>query len=156
MLSRFCLAHFHHGLDTHLKLLDCAVSGAQFLTWSVFECDIVHRLSVAVLCMLYKIRYNPMHPHNGALYLEYMCQCGLHTELWSYVSILMRHLIAEHCSTVGFLLPSQCPSGMILLTRIRWCGTDRFQEQGQCFFIGLSFFISTIAFYYFSFSLLSV
>ena len=34
---------------------------------SVFECDIVHRQSVAVLCMLYKIRCNPMHPLNGAL-----------------------------------------------------------------------------------------
>ena len=33
----------------------------------VFECDISHRRSVAVLCMLYKIRCNPVHPLNGAL-----------------------------------------------------------------------------------------
>ena len=38
--------------DTHLKLLDRAVSGAWFLTGGVFECDISHRRSVAVLCML--------------------------------------------------------------------------------------------------------
>ena len=50
-----------------LKLLDRAVSGARFLTGGVFECDIAHRRSVAVLCMLYKISCNPVHPLNGAL-----------------------------------------------------------------------------------------
>ena len=53
--------------DTHLKLLDRAVSGARFLTGGVFECDISHRRSVAVLCMLYNIRCNPVHPLNGTL-----------------------------------------------------------------------------------------
>ena len=33
----------------------------------VFEFDIVHRRSVVVLCMLYKIRWNPMHQLNVAL-----------------------------------------------------------------------------------------
>ena len=33
----------------------------------VFECDIAHRRCVAVLCMLYKFRCNPMHPLYGAL-----------------------------------------------------------------------------------------
>ena len=53
--------------DTHLKLLDRAVSGARFLTGGVFECDISLRRSVAVMCMLYKIRCNPVHSLNGAL-----------------------------------------------------------------------------------------
>ena len=53
--------------DTHVKLLDRAVSGARFLTGDVFECDISHRRSVAVLFMLYKIGCNPVHPLNGAL-----------------------------------------------------------------------------------------
>ena len=44
-----------------------AVSGARFLTVGLFECDIAHRRSVAVLCMLYKIRCDPMHPLNDAL-----------------------------------------------------------------------------------------
>ena len=44
-----------------------AVSGARFLTGGVFECDIFHRRFVAVLCMLCKIRCNPVHPLNGAL-----------------------------------------------------------------------------------------
>ena len=53
--------------DTHLKLLDRAVSGARLLNGCVFDCEISHRRSVAVLCMLYKIRCNPVHPLNGAL-----------------------------------------------------------------------------------------
>ena len=65
----YCSAVWNSAADTHLKLLDRAVSGAWFLTgvWPVFECDIAHRQSVAVLCMLYKIRCNPVHPLNGAL-----------------------------------------------------------------------------------------
>ena len=33
----------------------------------MLECDIFHRRSVAVLCMLYNIQYNPVHLLNGAL-----------------------------------------------------------------------------------------
>ena len=35
--------------------------------WGVFECDSAHRRSAAVLCMLNKVRCNPMHSLNGAL-----------------------------------------------------------------------------------------
>ena len=55
------------GCDKHLKLLDRAVSGARFLTGGVVECDISHRRSVAVLCMLYKIKRNQVQPLNDAL-----------------------------------------------------------------------------------------
>ena len=63
----YCSTVWCSAADTHLKLLDRAVSGARFLTVGVFECDIAHRRSVAVLCMRYKIRCNLMHPLNGAL-----------------------------------------------------------------------------------------
>ena len=63
----YCSAVWCSAADTHLKLLDRAVSDALFLTGGVFECDISHHRSVAVLCMLYKIRCNPVHPLNGAL-----------------------------------------------------------------------------------------
>ena len=59
-------------VDTHLRLLDRVVSGASFLYGGVFECDLAHRRSVAVLCMLYKIRCNPMHPLYGALPVPYV------------------------------------------------------------------------------------
>ena len=66
-VMEYCTAVWCSAADTHLKLLDRAVSGARFVTGGVFECDIAHCRSVAVLCMLYKIRCNPVHPHNGAL-----------------------------------------------------------------------------------------
>ena len=63
----YCSAVWCPAADTHLKLLDQAVSGSRFLAGGVFECDISHPRSVAVLCMLYKIRCNPVHPLNDAL-----------------------------------------------------------------------------------------
>ena len=63
----YCSAVWCSAADTHLKLLDRAVSGARFLTGGVFECEITHRRSVAVRCMLYKVRCNPVHTLNGAL-----------------------------------------------------------------------------------------
>ena len=50
----YCSAVWCSAADTHLKLLDRAVSGARFLTGGVFECGIAHRRSVAVKYMLYK------------------------------------------------------------------------------------------------------
>ena len=63
----YCSAVWCSAVNTRLKLLECAVSGARFRTGGVFECDIAHYRSVAVLCMLYKIRCNPMHPINDAI-----------------------------------------------------------------------------------------
>ena len=63
----YCSAGWWSAEDTHLKLLDRVVSNTRFLTGGVFECDIAHRQSVDVLCMLYKIRRNPMHQLNDAL-----------------------------------------------------------------------------------------
>ena len=50
------------------------------------------------------------------LYLDRMCQCGLHALLWSHIGTLMHRLSAEPCSTAGLLFPFRCPSGTILLT----------------------------------------
>ena len=50
------------------------------------------------------------------LYLDFMCQHGLHAVLMSHIGTLMHHLAAEPCSTAGLLSPSRCPSGTILLT----------------------------------------
>ena len=110
----YCSAVWCSVADIHLKLLDWAVSGARFLTGNVFECDISHRRSVAVLCMLYKIRcirYTLLM----VLYLDRKCQCELHAVLWSHIGPLMHRLAAEPCSTAGLLFPSRCPSRKILL-----------------------------------------
>ena len=63
----YCSAVWCSAADTHIKLLDRVVSDASFLTGRVFKCDLAHRRSVTVLCMLYKIRCNPTHPLYGAL-----------------------------------------------------------------------------------------
>ena len=63
----YCSAVWCSAAGTHLKQLDHAVSGILFLTGGVFECDIAHRRSVAVLCMLNKIRCNPTHPLHDQL-----------------------------------------------------------------------------------------
>ena len=58
--------------DSRLKLLDTVVRSAGFLAGGVLECNLAHRRSVAELCMLFKIKSNPMHPLSGALPLLYV------------------------------------------------------------------------------------
>ena len=80
--------------DAHLKLLDRVVSGSGFLTGGVFQCDHSPRRSEAVLCMLYKIRCNPMHPLYGALavtYLPVRITCQL------FVGLAARSLLVSYC-----------------------------------------------------------
>ena len=48
------------------------VRSAGFLAGEVSECNLAHRRSVSELCMLFKIRCNPMHPLSGALPLSYV------------------------------------------------------------------------------------
>ena len=72
----YCAAVWCSAADTHLRLLDRAVSGARFLAGGVFKCDIAQRRSVAVMCMLYKIRCNLMHTLIGALPGSYVPVLG--------------------------------------------------------------------------------
>ena len=97
----WCLA-----ADTQLRLLDCVVSGASFLTWDVFESDLAHRRSVAVLYMLYKIRCNPLHPLYSALPVP-------------YVPVRVKHgsVIAHRCTYV----PPRCRTSQYRRTFISLC-----------------------------------
>ena len=148
----YCSAVWCSAVDTHLKLLDRAVSGARFLTGCVCECDIAHRRSVAVLCVLYKIRCNPMHRLNDALLGAYVpvlvTPCTL---------VALRYTCVPPRSTAGLLLPSQCLSGTILLTPYSMVWDWRVSRTWpMLFFIGLSCSIPTIVFYYFSLFIFSV
>ena len=94
----YCSAVWCSAADTHLKLLDRAVSGAQFLTGGLFECDISDHRSVAVLCMLYKIRCNQVHPLNGALpgpYVPVQVTCGAMVTHWYTYA-------PPHCRTLQY------------------------------------------------------
>ena len=137
----YCSAVWCSAADTHLKLLDRAVSGARFLTDGVFECDISHCRSVAVLCMLYKIRCASM----GYMWCSGRTLVHLCTTMLQNLAVQQ-----DFYSLFGVPLERSCKPHVL------WCGTNRLQEQGQCFFIDLSCSIPTIVFYSFSISLLSI
>ena len=83
----YCFTVWYTAAAAHLP--DRAVSGARFLTWGVFKCELAHRRSVAVLCMLYKTRCNRCNLFL-VFYMDRMCQCGLRSVLWLHIGILMR------------------------------------------------------------------
>ena len=68
----YCSAVWCSAADSHLKLLDRVVMSAGFLSGGVLDCNLAHRRSVAELCMLAKIKSNPIHPLSGALPLPYV------------------------------------------------------------------------------------
>ena len=68
----YCSATWCSAADSHLKLLVRVVRSAGFLAGGVLECNLAHRRSLAQLCMLFKIKSNPMHPPSGALPLPYV------------------------------------------------------------------------------------
>ena len=113
-ILEYCSAVCCSAADTHLKLLNRAVSGPRFLSLGVFECDIAHRRSVAVVCILYKIRCNPVPPLNGAL-------PGPYVSVQVTRGALFAHRSAQLCTAslqnlaAGLLFPSRCPSGTILI-----------------------------------------
>ena len=80
----------------------------------VFECDIAHHWSVAVLCMLYKIRCNLMHALYGAipvLCLPVQVTCGALVAHWNAG-------VSPHCRTSQYcyiLFLSLCFCETILL-----------------------------------------
>ena len=124
----YCSAVWCSAADTHLKLQDRVVSSTCFLAGGVLHCDLSHRRSVAVLCMLYKIRCNPVHPLNGAPL------CGALPVPYVPVRVTRGALIAHRYS----FAPPRCRTSQyrrtfILLSVCLWNDL----EQVQCFFVGL-------------------
>ena len=125
----YCSAVWCSAADTHLKLLDRAVNGARFLIGGVYECDIAYRRSVAVLCIVYNIRCNPMHPLNDAL-------PGLYVSVRVTRGALAAHLYTyapPRCRTSQYsriFVPLSVPLERSCCLRFRCCGTGGFQEQG--------------------------
>ena len=120
------------------------------------ECDIAHRRSVAVLCMLYKIICNPVHPLNGAVPGPYVpvrvTRAALVAHWYTYARPRCRTL--QYSRT--FIALSVSLWNDLANPVFDGVGLAGFEEQGRCFFIGLSCSIPTIVFYSFSLSLLSV
>ena len=74
------------------------VRGVSFLTENALERDIAHRKSVAVLCMLYKIKCNQMLPLYGVLPVPYLPVWVTRGALVTH-RILMRLFAAEPRNT---------------------------------------------------------
>ena len=119
MFPGFCPARFGvlfcgecSAADTHRKLLDRAVSGAQFRTLECLSVTllIVDLLLFCVCC----IRTGVTRCTRLMMcYLDRMCQCGLHAVPWSHIGILTLHLAAEPRSTAGLLFRLLTPYSMV-------------------------------------------
>ena len=88
----YCSAVRCSAADSHLKLLDRVVRSTFFLAGGVLVCNLAHRRSVAELCMLFKIKSNPMRLLSGALPLQYVLAHVTHGALVAH-----RHLFAPPC-----------------------------------------------------------
>ena len=112
--------------------MDRAVSGARVLTGGVFECDITHRRSVAVICMPYKIRCNPVHPHNGAL-------PGLYTLCSGYTSVYLCATSLQNLAVQRTFIPLSVSLWNDLADAVfDVVGLAGFKSRANAFFIGLS------------------
>ena len=145
--------------NTHLKVLHRVVfSTVLFLysNWGLFECDIpiVDLWQYCVVCTQSEISCNPMHTLNGAL----PGPC-VPVRVTPGAPVAHRYTYASPSSLQNLAVLQDFPLPVSLWNDLadhffRWCGTSWFQEQGQCFFIGLSCSILTIVFYSFCISLL--
>ena len=117
---------------------------------------LIGRRSVAVLCMLYKIRCNAMHPLNDTLPGPCLSVSVTRGALGAY-----RYTCAPpRCRTsqysMTFVVLSVSLSNDLADPVFDGVGLAGFKSRANVFFIGLSCSISTIVFFYFSPSLLSV
>ena len=78
----YCSAVSCSAADSHLKLLDKVVRSAGFLAGGVLECNLANPQAIAELCMLLKIKSNPMHPLSGTLAYSV---CAGACYLWCFV-----------------------------------------------------------------------
>ena len=106
-------------------------------TGGVFECDLAHRRSVAVLCMLYKIRCNPTHPLYGALPVPcvpvLVTRCAVIAHRFTYAPPRCRS--SQYRRT---LFPCQYLRGTILVTPCSMVWDWRVSRAGPMPFIGLA------------------
>ena len=106
----YCFAVWCSAADTNLKLLDSAVNGVCFSAGGMLNCDLAHCRSVAVLRILYKIRYNPMHSLYGTLPVPYVPvtvtrgDLVAHRYTWSHTLAAEPHITADFYSPLSVSL----------------------------------------------------
>ena len=90
-------------------------SAVCFLAAGVLEYNLAHRRSVGELCMLFKIKSNPMHPLSSALPLSCVPARVTRSALVVH-GTLSQLLVVGLLSVAEPLCPSLCLFGTILLT----------------------------------------
>ena len=87
----YCSAAWCSAADKHFMIRYHTVHGDSVLTGRVLECIIAHRRSLVVSCMLSTIRCKRFDVTRCTLFIVFyiccMCQCGLHSVLWSLIGI---------------------------------------------------------------------
>ena len=113
VVSGFCPAPY--------RPLDHAVSAVSFLADGLLDCNIFHCWSVAVLCILCKIKSNTRF-HFVLLCLCLLCQCRVHVAPWSLVGILNNTSSLQQV----FYLTRYFYMKWSWWLHVRWCGTGGF------------------------------
>ena len=133
--------------------MDRDVSGESFLTVGVFECDIAHRRTVAVLCILYKIRCNPMYPLHIACSTFVVCGSAGYTQCSGRTSV---NLCASSLHTLAvpqtFIEISVSLWNSLAVSVFDGVGLASINGRANVFFIGLSYSIPFCILLYFPFS----
>ena len=104
-LLEYCSAVKCSAAYSQLILLDRVVVGASFLAGGVLECNVAHRRSVAVLCILLKIKSDPMRSLVGTLPLLHVSPRVTHG-----ASVTHRHSFASHCCRTFQYRRNFCPT----------------------------------------------
>ena len=68
------------------------------------------------------------------LYLDRMCQCGLHAVPWSHICIFMHHPLQNFAVPQDFCSTLKCPFGTILLTPYSMVWDWRVSRPGPLLF----------------------
>ena len=146
----YCSAVWCSATDSHLKLLDRVVRSAGFLPGGILECNLARRRSTVELCMLFKIKSNPMHPLSGALPLPYVPALLL-VVLWLLIGTRSRLLVVWLLSIAEALCPSRCLFGTVLVTLclMVWDWRVSRAEQNAFLFHELLFLFCLLLFYLF-------
>ena len=134
--------------DSLLKLLDKVVRSAGFLAGGVSDCNLAQRRSGAELCMLFEIKSNPMHPLSGALPLPYVPDRVTRGALVAH-----RHSFTPPRCRASQYRRTFVPLPVSLWNDLSdpvfvWCAIGGFQEQSQCFPVGMIYFFFFLSYYF--------
>ena len=84
----FCSTMWYTAEDSHLiKLLERVVRSASFLPECVQECNLAHRRSIAVLCIPFKIKSNPIKA--SSVWCIAFAECAGACYSWCFGSLLL-------------------------------------------------------------------